>query len=423
MTAHDIPFASKNAERLQRIAEGRYLFAEPDLSTDIEVSHVRVERGELRARVKVYCGLAGTPTVDGVLFASEITLSRFSGRRELAGALDRRTKLKGVNWYDKVDELAIRVENAEATRTPVTDLSRVPVPAPGSTPTCIGGIWPLFLHDPNAVFGKGGDGKSLLATWAAGELQRMGIPSLIADYEMTEDPQAARLVSLFGPDRPAVSHYRATRPLIHEVDRLEAIVHERGIQFVVVDSCAPAASGNVNDADVATAYYGALRRLRVGSLTVAHVTKASTAKDANPDDATPYGSAFWWNLARSAWHLRRANQDDDRLTIGLFHAKHNYTAKHPPIGLDIVFRDGRAHISKVELADVPNFSASLSIQQRVRHALKHGPRSMDELAAELEDQKVDSIKRVIHRYTKGNVVMFHRLPDDRIALAEMRRTP
>lgn len=427
LTAVDVPFARNPADDcFERVAEGRYLFSKCEMSTDMEISHVRVERGELRARVRVHCGLAGAHTVDGVLFTSEITLSRFSGRRELAQALERRVRAKGVNWHDIVDEMVIRVEGAEATRTRVTDLSTVVVPAAGSVPKLVGGFWPIYLNDPNAIFGKGGDGKSLLATYSAGSLQADGIPTLIVDYEMSEDPQAARLAALFGHDRPPVSHYRATRPLIHEVDQLETIIHDQQIRVMVIDSAVPASSGNPNDSETASAYYAALRRLGVGSLTVAHVTKASTGRDAKPEDATPYGSAFWWNLARSAWHLRRSDADDSKLTLALFHAKHNYGRKYHPIGLELTFADdGRATVKRVDVAGVPEFSGALSIQQRIRHVLKRGPRTIGELAADLDDQKLESIQRVIRRYVRGgpgNVVMFHKLPDDRIALAETRRT-
>ena len=35
-------------------------------------------------------------TVNGALFTSEITLSRFSGRKELGQALERGTKARGI---------------------------------------------------------------------------------------------------------------------------------------------------------------------------------------------------------------------------------------------------------------------------------------------------------------------------------------
>ena len=426
LTARDVPFASNqpDAERLQRIAEGRYLFSASEYGTDIEVSHIREDRGERRARVKVYCGLAGVKTVNGVLFTSEITLTRFSGRRELTSALIDRTKIDRHNWASLVDEMVIRVEEAEATRTAVVDLSTVALPAPGATPYQVAGFWPLYLHDSNAIYAHGGSGKSLLATYAAGCLQRDGINTLIVDYEMTEDPQAARLASLFGAERPAVAHYRATRPLVHEADRLEAIIYERKIGFVVVDSAVPAASGNVNDADSARDYYATLRRLKVGSLTVAHVTKASQSRDSKPEDATPFGSAFWWNLARCAWHLRRSDQGDDpaRLTLGLVHAKHNYGAKLPTIGLEILFHDGRARVRRIDAAEVPEFLGSVTIRERLRSLLKGGPREFDELCQEMPDKKPDSIRTTIARYSpggNGKVVLFQPLRAGLVALANV----
>ncbi len=127
-------------------------------------------------QVRVFCGLAGVATVNGALFTSEITLSRFSGRKDLAAALDRRIKAKGVNWYEVADELAIRVENAEADAHP-GDRSRigVPLPAPDAKPHLVGGFWPLYPNDANCIYSHGGVGKSLLATYAAGWLSERGV--------------------------------------------------------------------------------------------------------------------------------------------------------------------------------------------------------------------------------------------------------
>lgn len=423
LTASDIAFADRDAERFQRIADGRYVYSRPDLSTDIEISRIRIDRGELRAQVRAYCGLAGVVTVNGALFTSEITLSRFSGRKDLAAALQRRIQAKAVNWYEIADEIAVRIETAEDTRTPVIDLAAVTLPAPDATPQFVGGFWPIFTRDPNAIYSHGGVGKSLLATFAAGWLTQHGTPTLYVDYEMNADRQAERLNGLFGADRPHVSYYRAARPLVYEADRLERIIHDGKIGFVIVDSVVPASSGSANDAEAAAGVYGVLRRLSVGSLVVSHVTKASTSREAKPDDATPYGSAFWWNLARSAWHLRRATDDGDgtRQTLGLFNAKHNY-GKFASIGVEIDFRDGRIFVSKVDAAAVPEFAGAVSVSQRLRHALKRGPRTIDDLVHEL-DEKPDTVKRAIRRYTAGGdgkVVMFQRVGDDLVALVESR---
>lgn len=188
-----------------------------------------------------------------------------------------------------------------------------------------------------------------------------------------------RVSGLFGEDRPHVAYSRATRPLLYEADRLETICHDGQIGFVVIDSVVPASSGSANDAEAAAGVYGVLRRLGVGSLVVSHVTKASQGKEVKPEDATPYGSAFWWNLARSAWHLRRATDDADgsRQTLGLFNSKNNY-GKFAAIGLEIEFRNSRIVISNVDAATVPEFAGALSVSHRLRNALKRGPRSIDQ---------------------------------------------
>ena len=252
-----------------------------------------------------------------------------------------------------------------------------------------------------------------------------GIPTLYIDYEMTQERQAERLAALFDGRRPSVCYYRASRPLEFEADRLETIIHEKGIKFVVVDSAVPASSGSANDAEAAAGVYGVLRRLGVGSLVVSHVTKASTSRDAKPEDATPYGSAFWWNLTRNAWHLRRAGEAEDgpRQTLGLFHSKHNF-GKQPAIGLEIEFGHDRITITKVDAATVPEFAGSVSVKERMRQFLKRGPKTTDDVLAELEDVDPETVKRTIRRFSPGGgarVVLFQKVGTDMIALAETRR--
>ena len=186
--------------------------------------------------------------------------------------------------------------------------------------------------------------------------------------------QSSPILDAPGP----VTHYRATRPLIHEVDQLEPVCRRR--------FCRPGVERQRNDPETAAAYYAALRRLRVGSLSVAHVTKASTSRDARPEDATVYGSAFWCSLARSAWHLGRADNDENRMTLGLFHAKHNY-GKLPPIGLELTFSEGHTSIEPIDAASVTEFAGSLTIQQRLRHLLKRGPQTIEAITVELGDDK------------------------------------
>lgn len=419
--ATDIPFQSAADDRFQRIADGRYMLSIAELATDIEVSRIRIDRGETRAQVRAFCGLAGAHTVNGVLFSTEITLSRFSGRRDLASALSRRVRAKGANWDDLVDELIIRVEQAESNRAEVIDLSRVPLPAPGGKPVMIGGFWPMFIEDANAIYSHGGLGKSVLAAFAAGWLTQHGIPALYVDYEMSADKQAERLGAIF-PDRPPVAYYRASRPLIHEAERLETIIHDRAIRFLILDSAVPASHGSPNDAETASGVYGVLRHLGVGSLVVSHVTKASTSREAKPEDATPYGSAFWWNLARSAWLLRRANDDDGpRQTLGLFNAKHNF-GKSAAIGLEVEFSDSRINIRQTEAADVPEFAGAVSVSARLRAALKRGPRSVDELVDEL-NEKPETVKKTLRRYSAGGtgrVVLFQKVGDELVGLATPR---
>src|ERR671912_50873 len=80
------------------------------------------------------------------------------------------------------------------------------------------------------------------------------------------------------------------------------------------------------DAEVALRYFRALRSLRVGTLTLAHVSSGEHGSD------KPFGSVFWHNSARQTWYLERVERrPQDILTIGCFEDQPR-TAGIPPLG-------------------------------------------------------------------------------------------
>ena len=148
----------------------------------------------------------------------------------------------------------------------------------------------------------------------------------------------------------------------------------------------------------------ALRTLAPAArLLLAHVSKAS-ADASGP--ARAYGSVFVNNLARSAWELRRAREDDgaDDLVVALHHRKVNRGKLHPPLGLRFCFGPEAVRVEASDLGDRPELLAGTSLGYRLRTALAHGARSTADLAEEL-DATVDTVRRTLNRQAKrGGVV-------------------
>ena len=79
---------------------------------------------------------------------------------------------------------------------------------------------------------------------------------------------------------------RCERPLVYEADRLARIVREHDISYAIFDSVAFACDGPPEAAEVAGRYFRAVRQLGIGSLQIAHISKAENG------DKKPFGSAL-----------------------------------------------------------------------------------------------------------------------------------
>jgi AraC-like DNA-binding protein len=197
------------------------------------------------------------------------------------------------------------------------------------------------------------------------------------------------------------------------------VIHEHAIDYVIVDSIGPAASGSLKDEDTALAYNRALRSLGIGSLSIAHLPKPR--EGTTDDNSSIFGSVFFFNMARSVWHLRQATEaaTDSSITVGFYHRKNNLGRKCQPLGYELRFDGAYPRVRRVDLAAVDGLAEKLPLQQRMKHLLKRGPRTVDDLAAEL-GAKPETLKRVYRRFSgESKFAMFQRVPGDgpeRIAL-------
>ncbi len=284
----------------------------------------------------------------------------------------------------------------------------------------------LVLEDETSVvYGDGGAGKSafaaaLAAVVATGRALPGGIrstragpgPVLYLDYEDVEETLAERLHGLqVGMGFPAIDlvHYRRmTRPLASDIEVVRVEVDRIGAVLVIVDSITPAAGPEPESADAATRTLNALRTLKVAKLFIAHLSKVEAQSSRGA--SRPWGSAFYWNLARSAWEFRRAaDADEGPVPVALYHRKANHSRRHQPIGLSFEFADDGSSwvIRPGNLDESPDLIARTSLSHQIRTLLTSRGKITTKEAAEELGSSEDVIRKTLNRErTKGKIIVF-----------------
>jgi hypothetical protein len=201
--------------------------------------------------------------------------------------------------------------------------------------------------------------KPYLALWAAGELTRRGERVLYADWEFSGEQHRKRLRLLFGADTmPENLFYkRCEQPLVHVADQLRRLVRDEGVSWMVYDSVAYACNGAPELSEVTMDYFRAVRRIGVGSLHIAHITKGEGG------DQKPFGSNFWHQSSRSSWFIQRSAETNGGhdVAIGLFNRKSNVGALLPPLGFRVRFDNERTIIHSGDLSAVPDLAENLPL--------------------------------------------------------------
>jgi hypothetical protein len=396
--------------------DGCYRLEVPGPGIVLTVGRLARHSGDLIGELTVTCDLPGAKRVngDGPLLIGNLNFSSITARESRAKMLAKRAEAGDFDWFGTLEYFCQRVIEAERTGAPAVLLRDVPKPALDATWT-IHGV-PILREHPMGIFGDGGGFKTTLADAIAGELVRRDVPTLIADWETTEGDHREKLEQLFGADMPGVLYARCEWPLTHEADRLRRLIVAHGVQYVILDSVAFGCDGPPEAAEAAAEYFRALRRLRVGALLVAHVTKSENG------DQRPFGSAFWHNGLRSSWFVKRSEADGNasEATVGLFHRKCNAGPLLPARGLRFTFNNGRITIQPTDLAESDDFAGKLPLWQRAKAVLGKGPLTIPELANEL-DAKLDTVIKATNRLDR----LFTKRKDDdgiqRIYLVEKGR--
>ncbi len=380
----------------------------PGLGIGFSVNRLRRERHELIGELTVRCDLPGAQQVNGTLSVGDLNFSSVQARSTRAKLLASRAHTnKDVDWLGLLEEFSQGVIKSDRDGDPAQDIWSIP-----STEKVddfsIDGI-ALPRKHPAILFGDGGSAKSYTALYVAGRLALQGVPVALFDWELSGDEHRERFELIFAPQRPPLTYCRCEGAITSEVDRIEKVIQDNKIVYGIFDSISFAVNGPPEAAETAGAYFRCVRRFNIGSLHIAHVNKGEDG------DKKPFGSAFWYNGARSIWYVKAADIGGGRLELGFFHRKSNLGSLRHPVALSLNFSKSRTTFNRASISDTPEFTESLSVRQKMYELLGNGALTAAEIADRLEE-KVDTVRKTAKRSTQFVLISGGTGEQDRIGL-------
>lgn len=209
---------------------------------------------------------------------------------------------------------------------------------------------PLVLSNlPTIWFGADGSLKSYVALAAVLSLhtgvQLLGIEPTrqyrcaYANFEpFAAGEHKLRMQGLLGtkigqPDLTYIDCYGST--LNEQVERIQRIIRDEGIEFLCLDSISFAADGPLNDDETARRFWQAVGQVGVPMLATGHTPK--TGEEV-------FGSRFWRAGARLAWFVTKFDSDGDKVNLRFTCQKASVQAVPKPVGVTFDFARGGVDI-------------------------------------------------------------------------------
>lgn len=263
----------------------------------------------------------------------------------------------------------------------------------------------IYERHPTLIYGPGDSGKSFFALYCACLLSVGGSenglacsdwPVLYLDWELAYEEMNTRLTMLKAghPSFKAVklAYKRPTAPLADCLEEVRATITETQARVLIVDSLALAAGAELERAETAIRFHQAIRQLGLPTLLLGHTAK-------NSEEKTPFGSVFFFNLARTVWEVRKSQEPDAGVyRFGLYHKKCNLGPRRSPLGFEVSIEHGVCRVSTADLSQEPELRTGLPLVAQIE-AVLHGKRSLavKAIAGEL-GAKEASIRTTLHRY-------------------------
>jgi len=378
----------------------------PTLGITITADDIKRKSDELIALLCVRSTMVGLRTVEDDILKTG-TLNFYAQTSRVTWVKSLRAACPGeaqsLDWETYLERFVNQVIKSERLGDPLIELSDVELSE--ANRYLIPGL--VSAEETTIWFGDGGSMKSYLAL-AAGATISMGNSDYLGvdpnerrkvgyvDWEWGAQAHRRRLGRLAGNGvMPKMSYIRCDRPLTHEVPRLQRLVHENNLGFLILDSIVFGCDGPAENSDTAGRYIMAVRQLGVPCLLIAHVTKAEDG------DKKPFGSAFWANSARLTWFIKKSGEYGDQAMIGMFNRKNNDDKNLDPRAFRFWFQDDllRTVISPAstdEIANEPEIADRLPVRDRIIAAVRHEPKTMVQIAEEI-GKSVESVATTIRR--------------------------
>lgn len=356
--------------------------------TDIR-HHCRVDRlststkHETMAEINIWSDHELNP---GHVHRTRLNLTSGNTRKRMAEDLTR--QVGWVKWGDFLEYICVMTLDKHRAGSEPVEIASMEMPD--------GIRWRLepYLQENQAtvMFGDGGSGKSWLALImgyliATGQVGWRMLPMqgnvLYLDYETDADTIWQRIDMLtagLGEPLPEGFYYRAMiQTVANDVIEIAKIVLENSIDFIIIDSAAPA-TGEPESQAATTEYFRALRDLQRTTLTIAHVPKGGRSN-------MPFGSIFWRNVPRS--NLRVYGQSEDGgFVSAIRHTKSNNGQLLYDRALRYFFMDGHTEVSEADPTEIDEMNREeddgtqytrVDLRQMIREALRDGARNLKEL--------------------------------------------
>jgi len=196
-------------------------------------------------------------------------------------------------------------------------------------------------------------------------------------------------------------HYRHCRASLP--DDIEQIAHWVGqtkADLLVIDHVGLAAGGPLNDDITATGYFNALRQLDITSLHLAH-----QAKDPKTKKKSVFGSAFWENIPRTIWELRKIGDSEASLEAVLVLTKRNIGIRPPPIGLQFSYNGAGTSVERFNPDDIAEFVVETSTRNQITQLLKKEGKLTAALIAVFLEIKPNTVFTTLRRMASAGVVV------------------
>ena len=268
----------------------------------------------------------------------------------------------------------------------------------------------LRRRQPSVFFGDGGEGKSTLALATCLSLTtgHPFIPGVIiqqignayyADFESDIDDVigvAHDLCKGAGVPFPKerLFYRRFSGALIDHADAILRDIAAHQIDAIGIDSLVASGGMDANESEAARMYFNAIRTFGIASLGVSHVSKG--------DDAKPFGSIFWWNLARNIWHIQKTQDaGESKFLVAMHHKKANRGALRKSVGLSVTFDNGIVYTTTDIQVD-PKLAKGTSVIEQICYVIKEHEAQIADIAVDT-GFKADTIRRVLNRYRGSRV--------------------